>query len=99
MEERPKKEIELGGKKFVLHMFPPVAGRHILTLYSPGENGVIEPGNSQQGMLEAMRYVSVKLDDGREIVLETEALVNSHVPSAVTLMQLESTVLDFNFSS
>ena len=93
------KEIEIAGKTFQLHKIPAVAGRRILSLYAPGEDGVVNTGSSQQGMMEAMKFVTVKFADGREIALETEALIDNHVPGAMDLLKLENAMLEVNFSS
>ena len=93
------KEIKIADKTFILHKAPIVQARKISILYAPNDNGVINAGTSQEGMLMLMQYVSVRLDGGKEVALVTEDLINNHVPSVTALMQLEAAEFEFNFSS
>lgn len=92
------KETEIRGRKYILHKFPAVAGREILTQY-PIAN-LPKLGNyevSEELMGKLLKYVSVKLDDGREQPLETMALIDNHVPDAATLILLEKEMVQYNF--
>lgn len=92
------KEIEINGRKYILHKFGAVAGRHIVTQY-PIAN-IPKIGNyeaSQELMEKLMSFVTVKLENGNEIALETAALIDNHVPDAVTLIKLEKAMMQYNF--
>ena len=92
------KEIKIADKTFILHKVPVVKARKISILYAPNDNGVISAGDSQEGMLQLLQYVSVRLDGNKEGALVTEDLINNHVPNVAALMQLESAMLEYNFS-
>ena len=92
------KEIEINGRKYILHKLPAIAGREIITQY-PIANipkiGSYE--TSQELMQKLLSYVTVKLENGNEIALETASLIENHVPDAITLMKLEKAMLQYSF--
>lgn len=92
------KEITIDGKNYTIHKIPAVAGRELLMRY-PVSNipKVGEYGESVELMRKLMKFVVVKTPEGREIALETDALIDNHVPNARVLLKLEKEMLDYNF--
>lgn len=93
------KEIEIKGKRYVISKFPATAGREILMKY-PASN-VPKLGDydeSHAAMLKLMGYVEAVTEDGRQIRLVTEALINNHVLDWETLVQLEKEMIGYNCS-
>lgn len=94
------KDIEIGGKTYVIGKFSAIAGRAILLQYPTSALPKIgDYATNEQLMLQIMSYVGVRID-GRDdpLVLKTRQLVDNHVPDTETLMKLEFAVLSHNFS-
>lgn len=94
------KEIEIRGKTYVIGKFPAIEGRSVIAMY-PGAN-LLQFKGDEKAMLAALRkvmtFVAAKLDDGREIRLNSETLINNHVPDWECLVMLEMEVLTYNCS-
>lgn len=84
---------------YIIHKFPAVAGREIVTKY-PLSNipKVAEYGQSEEVMFKLMAYVGVPRPDGGPLMLTTRALVDNHMPDWETLMKVEMAVLEYNVS-
>lgn len=87
-------------KTFILHKFPAVEGREIVTQYplsalpKLGEYKV-----NEEIMLKLISYVCVLgVEGGPPLQLSTRALVNNHVPDFEALMRLEAAMLEYNCS-
>lgn len=92
------KEVEIGGKAFVLSKFPAIAGREIVTQYPlTAIPKVGEYKANETVMLKLMSYVGVPNGD-KPIMLTTRELVDNHVPDWETLAQLEVAMLEYNCS-
>lgn len=92
------KEIEIKGKKYIISKLPATVGREVLFKYPTSNIPKIGDYNSSQEiMLKLLSYVAVVLDDGRQIELNTQSLVDNHVPNAQTLILLEKEMFMYNF--
>jgi hypothetical protein len=89
-------------KVFVLHKFPAVEGREIVTQYplsalpKLGDYAV-----NEAIMLKLLSYVGVPNAENPTappLMLSTRALVNNHVPDFEALMRLEAAMLEYNCS-
>lgn len=97
------KEIELESiegetKAYRISKIPAIPARAIIAKYVLG--GIPKVGDydaNHEQMLKMMCYVEAKKSDGW-IKLETEALINNHVPDFETLMRLEFKMLTYNTS-
>ena len=84
--------------EFTIRKFPPIAGRRIVAGYPITALPKIGDYKANEAiMLEAMTYVSVKID-GVWQALVTESLVNNHVKDWLSLVKLEYKLLEFNCS-
>lgn len=87
-------------KTFILHKFPAVEGREIVTQYPL--SALPKLGDykvNEEIMLKLLSYVGVRNDDtGNVLMLTTRALVNNHVPDFEALMRLEAAMLEYNCS-
>lgn len=92
-----EKSITIGTKEYIISKLPATVGREILFLYPTSNIPKIgDYGKSQEIMLKLMSYVQVQVED-KLIPLNTESLVNNHVPNAETLLLLEKEMFKYNF--
>lgn len=107
MEERPflkPEEFVLtddDGKKhtYILSNFDAVAGRHIISQYPmTGLPKIGDYALNEKLMFRLMSYVAVVTNDGRKLRLDTEALINNHVPNFEMLAKLEMKMMEKNCS-
>lgn len=94
----PKEEV-IDGKIFILSKFPAIAGREIITQYplslipKVGEYKV-----NEELMLKIMNYVAIPMKDREPLLLTTKALIDNHISSWETLIQIEANMIDYNCS-
>jgi hypothetical protein len=93
-------ETQDGSKKsFVLHKFPALAGREIVSQYPITAIPKIGDYNANEAvMLKLMAYVGVPRDDGSVMPLNSRALVDNHVPDFEALLRLEAAMIEYNCS-
>ena len=92
------KQIEVNGKKFIIHKFPAIEGREIICNYPlTSIPKVSEYKTNQEIMLKLMKYVSVPIND-ITVALSNHELVNQHAGDWETLMKLEAAVIEYNCS-
>lgn len=92
------KEIEIKGKKYVISKLPATVGREVLFKYPTSNLPKVGDYNvSQEIMLKLLSYTAVVLEDGRQIELNTQSLVDNHVPNAETLILLEKEMFMYNY--
>lgn len=92
-------EDEVGNKlTYILSNFDAVNGREIIALYpTSGLPKVGDYAVNKAIMLKLMSYVAVNVN-GQQLRLETEALVNNHVPDWETLAKIEMAMMEKNCS-
>lgn len=95
------KEIEISGKKFIIHKFPAVAGQKIVLLYKnfkfPNVSVIDYPGY-EIVMFELMSYVCVSVAGSNPLPLTTKELINNHFPDWESLFKVQDEVLGYNCS-
>lgn len=92
------KEIEVKGKKYIISKMPATVAREVLFKYPTSNLPKIgDYAVSQEIMLKLMSYVAVVLDDGTELELKTQTLIDNHVPSAAALILLEKEMFVYNY--
>lgn len=92
------KEIEIRGKKYVISKLPATVGREVLFKYPTSNLPKVGDYNvSHEIMLKLLSYTAVVLEDGRQIELNTQSLVDNHVPNAETLILLEKEMFMYNY--
>lgn len=87
-----------GEKVFILHKFPAIAGREIVTQYPL--SAIPKLGDykvNEEIMLKLLSYVGVPTETG-VLLLTTRALVDNHVPEFESLMRLEAAMIEYNCS-
>lgn len=86
-------------KDYYISKFPAVLGREIMLKYSLSMTDLVNNySENEDVMRKILRYVRVGMPDGRRIALDTDTLINNHVPSGEMLQALENAVLEYNFS-
>ena len=101
------KEIEVGGKSFVISKFPAMIGRKIVTQYiSSGLPKIGDYNSNEEIMLLLMKHVAAKNEEGKATVLSTRGLIDSHItpmPSMEDerwemLGKIEAATMEYNCS-
>lgn len=93
------KDVDGIEKAFVISRLPAVTGREILAKY-PLSNApkIGDYEVSKEAMLKMMAYVCAVTDDGEEIPLKTQTLIDNHVSDGESLIRLELEMLKYNTS-
>ena len=87
------KEILLNGKTYVLHKMETKPGLDAYLRFTH-----IESRDEREELIALlMKWVTVKLENGTETALSSDALINNHVPDVQTLLKLEEEMLAYNF--
>lgn len=86
-------------KKYVIHRFDCITGRELLTQYPiTGAPKIGKYEDNKTLMLTLMSFVQVVLSDGTKLALDSETLINNHVPDAETLLKIEYETFKYNYS-
>lgn len=86
-------------KDFYISKFPAMLGREIMMRYAVSISKINEEYSTNEEILrKIMKHVRVELPDGRRVALESQTLIDNHVPDGEMLQALENAVLDYNFS-
>ncbi len=93
------KEIEVGGKRFLLSKINPVDSRDCMMEYmaSITDGADMSLGSSEKTLLKILPFVCVKTGE-IWTRLETKELVNSHVTDVFDLISLEMQMVEYNWS-
>lgn len=99
---QPKKiEIEdSSGEKrsYIISKFPAIVGREIISQYpTSGMPKIGEYALNEKLMKKLMRYVAVSVESG-DLILESDAMINNHVPDWETLVRIEWLMMEYNCS-
>lgn len=99
VEVKDSKGNVIESKDFYISKFPAVLGREIMMRYSVSMANINENYESNAEILrKIMKFARVEMPDGRRIALDSETLINNHVPSGEMLSALEQAILEHNFS-
>ena len=97
-----KKPIQITNEKtghtFTICKLPAIDGRELLKDYIEYNLPVV--GNklaAKQAMLKLISYVTVALEDGTNVALSTNELINNHVEDTDELTWLETEMVSYNF--
>lgn len=86
-------------KTFVISRLPAIPMREVMAKYPVSNIPKLgEYQASKDVMKLLMSYVAVRVDDGREITLSNEALINNHIVDGEQLLRLEYAMLQYNTS-
>lgn len=84
--------------KFTISRLPAVAGREILAKYLGGTMPKVgDYKDNHESMLKMMKYVAVEID-GQLQTLETQSLIDNHIPDTECLLRLEIEMIRHNTS-
>ena len=84
--------------KFTISRLPAVAGREILAKYLGGTMPKVgDYKDNHESMLKMMKYVAVEID-GELQTLQTQALIDNHIPDTECLLRLEIEMIRHNTS-
>ena len=85
------------GKTFVFHKIPAVPAREILLCYGSSVS-TDNYAKNEDMMYKILSYVSIKLEGkADELFLKNEDIINNHILSAKTLIEIEKEEFDYNF--
>lgn len=86
-------------KDFYISKFPAVLGREIMLRYSVSLSNIGDNYKENEDiMYKILKFARVELPDGRKVAMESETLINNHIPSGEMLQALENAILEYNFS-
>ena len=86
-------------KTFIVSKIPAIPMREVMAKYPVSNIPKLGEYNvSEEVMQLLMRYVAVRLEDGREIALVNKALINNHVVDGEQLLRIEYAMLQYNTS-
>lgn len=92
------KDIDGDLHKYTISRLPAVAGREILAKYLGGTMPKIgDYKDNHESMLKMMKYVAVEID-GELQTLQTQALIDNHIPDTECLLRLEIEMIRHNTS-
>ena len=92
------KDIDGNLHKYTISRLPAVAGREILAKYLGGTMPKIgDYKDNHESMLKMMKYVAVEID-GELQTLQTQALIDNHIPYTECLLRLEIEMIRHNTS-
>lgn len=94
------KELEIGGKTFIISKFPAIAGREIVAKYpTSGMPKIGDYATNEETMLKLMCYVGVKQpNNAPPLMLTTRALIDNHLGDWETLAKVEMAMMEYNCS-
>jgi len=99
LQKNPKQIInEKTGHTFTICKLPAIDGRELVKDYVEYNLPVV--GNklaAKQAMLKLISYVTVNLEDGTNIALSSNELINNHVEDAEELTFIETEMVKYNF--
>lgn len=92
------KDIDGNLHKYTISRLPAVAGREILAKYLGGTMPKVgDYKDNHESMLKMMKYVAVEID-GELQTLQTQALIDNHIPDTECLLRLEIEMIRHNTS-
>lgn len=93
------KDCEGNVKTFIISRIPAIPMREVMAKYPVSNIPKLgEYQASKEVMLLLMRYVAVRLEDGRELQLVNTALIDNHVTDGEQLLRIEYAMLQYNTS-
>lgn len=93
------KDCEGNVKTFIISRIPAIPMREVMAKYPVSNIPKLgEYQASKEVMLLLMRYVAVRLEDGRELQLVNAALIDNHVTDGEQLLRIEYAMLQYNTS-
>lgn len=99
INEKTGEEQVVESKDFWLSKFPAVIGREIMMRYSVSLSNIGDDYKSNEDIMrKILKYVRVELADGRKVALDSDTLINNHIPDGEMLSAVENAMLEYNFS-
>lgn len=99
VEVKDSKGNVIESKDFYISKFPAVLGREIMMRYSVSLANINDDYEKNEEVFrKIMKFARVELPDGRRVALDSETLINNHIPSGEMATALEQAILAYNFS-
>lgn len=99
INEKTGEEQVIESKDFWLSKFPAVIGREIMMRYSVSLSNIGDDYKANEDIMrKILKYVRVELADGRKVALDSDTLINNHIPDGEMLSAVENAMLEYNFS-
>lgn len=94
------KEIIIDGLKFIIHKFPALIGREIVSKYIPTLTAKSDEYElNKETLLKMMKFVGIILQNqSNPLMLTTEALIDNHVKNWEMLAKIEAAIMEYNCS-
>jgi len=91
------KEIELDGKRYIIHKFPAWSGVHLVGKI-PLAVDFTHPDEElrQKVWADVFRYIAVPIAKGTPLFLTTEALIDNHVKGWPQMLKLMKMIAEYN---
>ena len=92
------KEVEIGGKKFIVHKAPATIAYNAAIEYNMGQEAK-DAAAIMRCIYMLFKYVELILDDGRKILLDNQETINQHIQDMSDMLALQKEVVTANFTS
>ncbi len=91
------KEIELDGKRYIIHKFPAWQGVHLVGKI-PLAVDFMHPDEElrQKVWSDVFKYIAVPVTKGTPLFLSTEALIDNHVKGWPQMLKLMKLIAEYN---
>ena len=91
-------EVEIGGKKFIVHKAPATIAYNAAIEYNMGQEAK-DASLIMKCIYMLLKYVELVLDDGRKITLDSQEIINQHITDMADMLALQKEVVKANFTS
>jgi hypothetical protein len=92
------KEVEVGGKKFIVHKAPATVAYNAAIQYNMGQENK-DATSIMNCIYMLLKYVELVLEDGRKITLDNQEVINQHITDIGDMIKLQTEVVAANFTS
>lgn len=91
------KEVEIGGLRFIVHKAPATVAYNAALEYGLGQDNK-DAESIMKAIYKLLGYVELVLDDDRKVLLNNQEIINQHIKSMDTLLELQKEVISVNFT-
>lgn len=91
------KEVEINGKKYIVHKAPATVAYNAAIAYNMGQEAK-DASAIMDCIYMLLKYVELVLDDGRKISLDNQEVINQHITDISDMLELQKEVVTANFT-
>lgn len=91
------KEVEIGGKKFIIHKAPATVAYNAAIEYNMGQEAK-DASSIMKCIYMLLKYVELVLEDGRKITLDSQEIINQHITEMADMLELQKEIVAANFT-